>query len=175
MKAGLDALGWAYQDNTSAHDRPDLYIFRQVRGERVRVALELKEKRQPYRQRWADAAGVPERELLVLDEVAVRKLLAWAPRAALLFWDGTQTGPPYVLFTIVDLLCVPKVRVQRPIALNTSRLKAKWLLDRRHGRRLPDLGGALAVLARYVDAEMWDDLRRVEAHGAFVGEKVVTL
>ena len=175
VKAGLGTLGWEFQDNTTAHDRPDLYIFRQVRGERVRVALELKEKRQPYRPRWAEAAGIPEAELLVLDEVAVRKLLAWAPRATLLFWDETQPARPYVLFTIIDLLCVPKVRVQRPIALNSPRLKAKWLLDRRHGRLLADLNSAFAAIASYVDREMWDDLRRLETHRDFVGERVETL
>jgi len=175
VKAGLTALGWEFQDNTAEHDRPDLYIFRQVRDERVRIALELKEKRQSYRSRWAELSGVPEAGLLVLDEVAARKLLAYAPRAALLFWDETQTVRPYVLFTIVDLLCVPKVRVQRPIALNSPRLKAKWLLDRRHGRLLPDLGSAFAAIASYMERELWDDLLRLETHGNFVGERVETL
>jgi hypothetical protein len=175
VKAGLTTLGWEFQDNTTEHDRPDLYIFRRVRGEQVRVALELKEKRQPYRSRWAEAAGVPEPELFVLDEVAVRKLLAWAPRAVLLFWDETQPARPYALYTIIDLLCVPKVRVQRPIALNSPRLKAKWLLDRRHGRLLPDLNSAFTAIASYVDRELWDDLRRLETHGNFVGERVETL
>ncbi len=175
VKAGLGTLGWEYQDNTTEHDRPDLYIFRQVRGERVRVALELKEKRQPYRPRWAEVSGVPLAELLVLDEVAVRKLLAWAPRAVLLFWDETHPDRPYAFFTIIDLLCVPKVRVQRPIALNSPRLKAKWLLDRRHGRLLPDLNSAFAAIASYVDREIWDALRRLETHGDFVGERVETL
>lgn len=175
MMAGLAALGWEYQDNTTAHDRPDLYIYRQVRGERVRVALELKEKRQPYRDRWAEAAGVPQSELLVVDEVAMRKLVAWAPRALLLFWDATRPDRPYVLFTIIDLFCLPKVRVQRPISLNEPRLKAKWLLDRRHGLGLGDLNGAFAALARYVDRTLWDDLRRLEAHGDFIGERVDTL
>lgn len=175
VRAGLDALGWEYQDNTAAFDRPDFYIFRSVRGQRVRVALEVKEKRQPYRGRWAQVAGVPATELLILDEVAARKLLAWAPRAALLFWDETQSAQPYVLLTIVDLLCVPKVRVLRPIVRNSQQLKAKWLLDRRHGRLFADLNGALGALASYVDREMYDDLRRVDLHGSFVGERIETL
>ena len=175
VKAALTTLGWDFQDNTEGRDRTDFYIFRQVRGERVRVALELKEKRQPYRPRWAEVSGVPEPELLVLDEVAARKLLAWAPRAVLLFRDETQDAWPYVLFTIIDLLCMPKVRVQRPIALNSPRLKGKWLLDRRHGRLLADLNSAFATLASYVDRKMWDDLRRVEPHGDFVGERVEIL
>jgi hypothetical protein len=175
VKAALDTLGWEYQDNTAEHDRPDLYIFRRVRGERVRAALELKEKRQEYRGRWAELARVPEAELLVLDEVSARKLLAWAPRALLLFWDSTRPARPYVLFSIIDLLCVPKVRVQRPIALNDPRLKAKWLLDRRHGQTLADLNSVFAAVANYLDHRLWDDLRRVEVLGPFAGEVVETV
>jgi len=175
VMASLGELGWEFEDNTTSHDRPDLYLFRQARGERVRLALELKEKRQHYRDRWAELAGVPEVELLVVDEVALRKLVAWAPRAHLLFWDDTRPDRPYVLFSIIDLLCVPKVRVQRPITLNSPLLKAKWLLDRRHGQIMADLKTVLAALDRYVAQEMWDDMRRLKAHGDFVGEKVETL
>jgi hypothetical protein len=146
-----------------------------VRGKPVRAALELKEKRQPYRPRWAELARVPESELLVLDEVSARKLLARAPRAFLLFHDMTQPERPYVLFTVVDLFCMPKVRIQRAIALHDPRLKAKWLLDRRHGQAFAELNAAFAAMATYLDRRMMDDLRRVEPHGPFVGETVETL
>ena len=175
VMAGLDALGWEYQDNTAAHDCPDLYIYRQVRGKRLRVALELKEKRQSYRPRWAELARLPETELLVMDEVSARKLLAWAPRALLFFRDTTRPARPYVLFSIIDLFCAPKVRVQRPISLKSQRLKAKWLLDRRHGQDFADLNSGFAAMANYIDRGMLDDLRRLDAHGAFVGETVETL
>ncbi len=175
VKAGLAALGWEYEDATQAHDRPDLTFTRRVRGKVVRAALELKEKRQPYRQRWAELAGLPEPELLVLDEVAARKLLAWAPRAFLLFRDGTRPEQPYVLFTIIDLFCMPKVRVLRQINLREQKAKAKWLLDRRHGRACNTLNDAFALMATYLDREMLEQLRALEAHGEFVGEKVETL
>lgn len=175
VMAELQTLDWEYQDNTNDHDRPDLYLFRQVRSKKVQVALELKEKRQPYRSRWAELARLPETELLVVDEVSVRKLLAWAPRALLLFWDHTQPSRPYVLFSVIDLFCVPKVRVQRPIALNDHKVKAKWLLDGRHGRAYADLRGVLAYIVNYLDHGMVTDLRRLEAHGDFVGETVETL
>lgn len=175
VKAGLDALGWTYEDNTTAHERPDITFVRQVRGQAVRAALELKEKRQPFRPRWAELAGLPETELLVLDEVSARKLLARAPRALLLFHDITRPELPYVLYTIIDLFCLPKVRVQREIALQDRRMKAKWLLDRRHGRVFAHLNAAFAAIATYLDRTMLDDLRRVEPHGPFLGEQVLTL
>ncbi len=175
VKAGLAALGWEYEDETAAHDRPDITFLRRVRGNTVRAALELKEKRQPYRPRWAALAGVPEPELLVLDEVSARKLLARAPRAFLLFRDVTRPAQPLVLYTIIDLFCLPKVRVRREIALHAQRDKAKWLLDRRHGRACPDLNVAFAAMATYLDRDMLDQLRALEAHGDFVGERVETL
>ncbi len=49
MKAELDALGWEYTDNTSAFDQPDFLVFRTIKGKRVRIAFELKDKRQAYR------------------------------------------------------------------------------------------------------------------------------
>ncbi|OQA42117.1 MAG: hypothetical protein BWY52_02330 [Chloroflexi bacterium ADurb.Bin325] len=175
VKAELDLLGWPYTDNTAAHERADLYFTRQVRGRAVRAALELKEKRQRYRPRWAELAGVPEAELLALDEVAARKLLAVSPRAFVLFHDATRADRPYVLFTIVDLLCLPKVRVQRGINLHSPRMKAKWLLDARHGRGFGGLREAMSALANYLDRGLGDDLRRVGPHGPFAGESVETL
>jgi len=175
VKAGLAALGWEYEDATAAHDRPDITFTRRVRSKIVRAALELKEKRQPYRQRWAELAGLPEPELLVLDEVAARKLLARAPAAFLLFRDGTRPEQPYVLFTIIDLFCMPKVRVLRQLNLRERTAKAKWLLDRRHGRACADLNTAFALMATYLDRDMLVQLQALDAHGTFVGEKVETL
>ena len=175
VKARLLALGWQLEDHTSDHDHPDLGFLRTVRGKSVRAALELKEKRQPLRDRWVELAGVPEHVLLVLDEVSARKLLARAPRAFLLFHDLTQPEWPYVLFTIIDLFCLPKVRVQRPINLNGPRMKGKWLLDRRHGQAFANLNGVFAAMATYLDRRMMDDLWRVEPHGPFTGETVETL
>lgn len=175
VKAGLAALGWEFEDETAAHDRPDITFLRRVRGNTVRAALELKEKRQPYRLRWAELAGVPEPELLVLDEVSARKLLARAPRAFLLFRDATRSDQPLVLYTVIDLFCMPKVRVRREIALHEQRGKAKWLLDRRHGRACADLNAAFAAMATYLDRDMLAQLRALEAHGDFVGERVETL
>jgi hypothetical protein len=175
VKAALDALGWQYQDNTEYFERPDLYLLRSVRGKQVRAALELKDKRQHYRSRWAELAGVPEPELLVLDEVAARKLLGCAPRSLVLFWDRTRSDRPYVLFTIFDLFCAPKRRAQRPINLRSERVKAKWLLDARHGRSFTDLNQVFAFVANYLAHGLLADLRRLEPHGPFTDENVETL
>lgn len=175
MKAELDALGWEHADNTHEYDQPDFYVYRTIRGKRVRIAFELKDKRQSYRPAWGEKAHVPEAELLIVDEVAVRKLLAWSPRAFLLFKDLTRPAQPYVLYTVLDLLCLPRVRVQRPISHQEKRLKAKWLLDRRHGRAFSELRDVLVYASTYLARGLYDDLRRLEPHGPFVGETIETL
>ncbi|MGE5602784.1 MAG: hypothetical protein ACM30E_07020 [Nitrososphaerales archaeon] len=175
VKAALDRMRWRYQDFTSSHDLPDLVLLHTVGDERVNVALELKEKRQRYRPRWEELARLPESDVLALDEVAARKLLPFAPYAFLLYHDATGRGRPYVLYSILDLMCAPKVRVQRPINLHSERLKGKWLLNRRHGRPFSGLNDTLLELRAYVNNELPNDLRGLGAHGRYDGEVVETL
>jgi hypothetical protein len=102
-------------------------------------------------------------------------LLPFAPYAFLLYHDATGRGRPYVLYSILDLMCAPKVRVQRPINLHGERLKGKWLLNRRHGRPFSGLNDTLLELLSYVDDELANDLRGLGAHGRYDGEVVETL
>jgi hypothetical protein len=111
----------------------------------------------------------------VQDEVSARLLLAYAPRAFLLFWDHTTPERPYVLFSIVDLFCMPRRRVRRPIHRNQAMYKAKWLLDRRHGHSFAHLRDAFAHIKNFLARDLSDDLRRIDIHGDFIGETVETL
>ncbi len=172
VREQLDTLRWEYGDETEALHRPDFIVTLPVRGKQLGVALEVKEKRQHYRGRWAQLAGIPEAELLVLDEVSARTLLRHAPRAFLLFCDHTHAEQPYVLFSVLDLYCAPRRRVQRPIHRNSPRLKAKWLLDRRHGRAFHRLRDVFAYIATYLARDLDKDLRRLEPYGDFAGEEV---
>jgi hypothetical protein len=175
VKAALNVMRLRFQDFTSAHDMPDLVLLATVGDQRVNVALELKEKRQRYRQRWEQLAQIREEDLFALDEVAVRKMLGFAPYAFLLYHDGTGRGRPYVLYSILDLMCAPKVRVQRPINLRHERLKAKWLLNRRHGRAYAGLNDALIDLVAYLERDLANDVRGLGPHGRYEGENVETL
>lgn len=175
VKAVLNRMRWRFQDFTSSHDLPDLVLAHTAGNQRVNVALELKEKRQRYRPRWGELARLPESDVFALDEVAARKLLPFAPYAFLLYHDATGRGRPYVLYSIIDLMCAPKVRVQRPINLHEERLKAKWLLNRRHGRPFNSLNDTLPELLAYVGDELTNDLHGLGVHGRYDGEIVETL
>lgn len=175
VKAALNLMRWRFQDYTSSHDKPDLIVLHSIGEDRVNVALELKEKRQRYRPRWEELARLREQDVLALDEVAARKLLPFAPYSFLLYHDATGRGRPYVLYSILDLMCAPKVRVQRPINLHSERLKGKWLLNRQHGRAFSGLNDALIELREYINRELGNDLNGLGAHGRYDGEVVETL
>ena len=175
VKAALNVMRLRYQDFTASHDMPDLVLLTTAGGQRANVALELKEKRQRYRGRWEQLAQIPEEDLFALDEVAVRKLLGFAPYAFLLYHDETGRGRPFVLYSILDLVCAPRVRVQRPINLRNERLKAKWLLNRRHGRAYAGLNDALLDLVAYLERDLARDVLGLGPHGRYEGENVETL
>jgi len=164
IKAQLETLGWPFRDQTVAHHRPDFLVKLPLRRKEVVVALEAKEKRQHYREGWTSLAGFAEEHLLVQDEVSARTLLAHAPHAFLLFWDHLNEAEPYVCFTLLDLFCQPKVRLERPIHRNSPRLKAKWLLDRRNGRAFPHLRAVFAFINTYLARDLADELRALGPH-----------
>lgn len=172
IKAQLEMLNWRYQDQTDAHHRPDFLLKLPLRRNERVVALEAKEKRQHYRDKWVELAGFAEEFLLVQDEVSARMLLRHAPAAFLLFWDHTQEAEPYVCFTVLDLFCQPKVRIERPIQRNSPRLKAKWLLDRRNGRGFRQLRDVFAFMNTYLARDLDDELRALQPHRPGIGEVV---
>ena len=172
IKAQLDMLGWAWQDRTADHHSPDFHIELLMRKRSVVVALEAKEKRQHYRAGWVERAGIAEEYLLVQDEVSARVLLPYAPRAFLLFWDHLNQAEPYVCFTILDLFCQPRVRLERPIHRNSPRLKAKWLLDRRNGRSFRHLRAVFAFINTYLARDLAEELRALQPHRPGVGEVI---
>jgi hypothetical protein len=75
----------------------------------------------------------------------------------------------YAFISVMDLLLVPKVRVNR----NTSptHMKGKWLLDMGNGVMAKDLATVLSAASRYV-ASVSDVLQETACVGVFHGEVV---
>lgn len=155
-------------DSTDSFDEIDFELG--CRGRRL--FLEVKEKRQHYREAWTEASGIPEAALFILDELAARKIILRAPRAYLLVND-LLTGSIRV-FGALELLTVPKVRVNRSIDGGVATFKGKWLIDTRNGEESKTLPDALSFVKRRASSEeeMWSSLA---CHGRYEGETIPRL
>ena len=155
-------------DSTDSYDEIDFELG--CRGRRL--FLEVKEKRQHYRDAWVEAAGVPEETLFILDELAARKIILRAPRAYLLAND-LLTGSIRV-FGALELLTIPKVRVNRSIDGGVATFKGKWLIDLRNAEQTASLADALSFIKRRASSEdeMWGSLA---CFGRYDGETIPRL
>ena len=155
-------------DSTDSFDEVDFELG--CRGRRVFV--EVKEKKQRYRDAWVDASGIAEEDLFILDELSARKIILRSPRAYLVVHD--ENSERIVLYGSLELLTIPKVRVNRSIDGGVATYKGKWLIDFRHGEAFASVPEALVSIKRRCSSEdeAW---RSLACHGRYPDEVVVRL
>jgi hypothetical protein len=155
-----------YSDDTTSFKKPD-FTFRVAK--KALFFLEVKEKLQPYNPRnWP--AFAPEAELFILDDLTVRKCIAYAPRAGVLVRDNTQGN--YRFFSVVDLTLMPKMRVNRAIQRQRLEWKGKWLINLQNGAAAASLGQAFAHIRRYADDLSSILFERHACFGNYIGEQI---
>lgn len=137
-----------------------------------RIFLEVKEKRQRYRDGWVEASTTPEANLFILDELAARKVILRSPRAYVLVRDHLVGR--FVVFGALELITLPKSRVNRSIDGGVATFKGKWLIDLRHGESWATLPEAFAFIKRRSSSEeeLWKSLA---CHGRYDGEQILRL
>lgn len=139
-------------------------------GRKRYFSFDAKEKRQHYNlKNWPDA-GIGEEHLFIIDDLAARRVLVFAPNAGLVIRDNLRRL--YFLFTVVDLFLMPKVRVNRQLGVNPPLLKGKWLIDLRNGQHYPDLAAVFAGIAAYLDQRELIFSKELACFGAYVGETI---
>lgn len=150
-------------DSTESYDEVDFELG--CRGRRV--FLEIKEKRQRYREAWLEASGVKQEVLFILDELSARKIILRAPRAYLLVKDQVQDS--LVLFGALELITLPKTRINRSINGGVATFKGKWLIDLRHGKHCEALTEVFDLIKRRSSSEeeLWSSLA---CHGRYEDE-----
>jgi hypothetical protein len=140
-------------------DRSGLPLFR----------LDVKEKRQRYNmQNWP--AFAPEADLLILDDLTVRKCLAYAPQSGILVRDNLVQR--YIFFSVIDLALMPRQRVNRPINRNQPEQKGKWLINARNGQIAPSLHRCMDHLRDYLDQLDTTILTSTPCYGTYVDETI---
>lgn len=163
-----------YVDNTAATNKPDFILNVGPR----KIAIELKEKRKPYNlNNWLafkDIGVVDERHAFIEDELSVRRLIYFGPYSHLIIKDVAQGD--LRLFSLLDLFCAPRVRVNRPV-YDSGNYKGKWLLGLRNATQFvaPDkLLRSVVANANKLDKYygVGDDAQAyiMSCHGTYHGE-----
>jgi hypothetical protein len=131
--------------------------------------LDVKEKIQKYQTaNWPKT--MPESEMFILDDLSVRKCLAYAPNSGILIRDNLNSQ--YYFFSVVDLALMPKTRVNRQINKNQQGQKGKWVINLRNGIGFSSSEDAIDYLNKFIgemDTVLFDAL---ECYGSYVNEKV---
>jgi hypothetical protein len=161
----------AFVDNTGSLETLDFTLAT------ADIHFDVKEKKQRVNvHNWQGAEAIPEEHLFLLDDLAARKILLKSPRSFLLVQDCSRRPLTYYVFSIVDLLCMPKRRVNRALARTDgpTALKGKWYLDLRHGARHESLDAALSYMQEY--PKQFDVVFKshIACWGTYAGEEVRT-
>jgi hypothetical protein len=123
------------------------------------LEVELKTKRQIYRGWERYRPDVSEKDLLILDELALRKLVDAGRYAFLLVRD--IPGNRWAVWSTHDLVMTPKSRVTRRLAVGSGAVKGKVLISFADDAHLSaDLARAIDFIVdtmRIIDSR-WQDI-----------------
>ena len=135
-------------------------------------SFDAKEKRQRYRlDHWPETT-IPEEHLFIVDDLAARKVLAFAPNSGLVVRDNVRGH--YFLYTVVDLYLMPKQRLNRTIEKDVRKLKGKWLVDLRNGQVGASMADIFTAINTYLDTRPTIFQTNLACYGSYVGENVET-
>lgn len=166
VKLFLSSRGVAFHDRSDSFKHPDFTIL--SHGVPY-FYLEVKEKRQRYNMNhWP--AYVDEVNLFILDDLTVRKCLAYAPKSGILVRDNIHNR--YTFLPIVDLALMPRLRVNRPIHQNAPALKGKWLINLNHGSNAESIEAVFPKIRQYVEASDRILFETIECYGHYEGEEI---
>jgi hypothetical protein len=117
-------------------------------GTQYRFHFDAKEKRQVYNMNNWQIENVPQEHLFIIDDLAARKVLGYAPKSGIIIRDNLRKK--YFLFTILDLFLMPKKRANRSIRKNIETFKGKWLLDFRNVKMSDSLDEIFNEIKKYL-------------------------
>ncbi len=168
IKAFLKAQQLTYRDNSSSFKRLDFSV---PINDKLIFYFDAKEKRQHYNlKNWEIPSKEAEAHTFIIDDLAARKILAYAPYSGMLVRDNLQDA--YYFFSVLDLFLMPKKRVNRPIQKEKQALKGKWLIDLRNGTRCESLQESWHCILQYLDKREDLFLNILECYGNYTGEHI---
>lgn len=157
-----------FEDNSKSLSKLDFGFG--DREKKTYFCFDAKEKRQHYNLHNWHEVNIPEPYLFIIDDLAARKILAFAPNSGLVVRDNLNQD--YYFFSVVDLYLMPKKRVNRVIKKQVTALKGKWLIDLRNGTRCDRLSVIFAAVESYLSDRETIFLHALGCYGNYYGEEV---
>lgn len=167
IKTYLQKKQIRFTDSTASHSEIDFLL------PELRIALDAKEKTQPFAMKNWGNVPILQENLFIIDDLAARKLLLHAPLSFVLIKDSSSDHAAYFVYSIVDLLCIPKRRVNRPIERIVKALKGKWLLDLRDAAIFDELSDALEYIIKYKSKFPRIFSKHISCWGKYPSEEVL--
>lgn len=157
-----------YEDHTTSLKKLD-FNFGDPKAKTF-FCFDVKEKRQRYTKQHWQQLEIPEPHLFILDDLAARKILVFAPNSGLVIRDNVQQK--YYFYSVVDLFLMPKIRVNRVIKKQVEARKGKWLIDLRNGRAGDNLSRIFEAIDSYLKDRENIFLHTLECYGNYYGEEI---
>ena len=167
IKAFLKINDLAYKDNSSSYKRLDFSV--QLDDKWV-FHFDAKEKRQHYNHKNWQLTSQSEPHTFIIDDLAARKILAYAPYSGMVVRDNLLSG--YYFFSVVDLFLMPKTRVNRPIFKEKKALKGKWVIDLRNGLKCDSLDQIFQLFKKYIEKREDLFVNILDCYGDYEGEDI---
>ena len=168
VKSFLTSQKISFVDGTTSKTALDFFLPSQ------RIYFDAKEKAQPISMKnWTEARTTQE-NLFIMDDLAARKLLRHAPLSFCLIKDSSNFPVLYYIYSIVDLFCIPKKRVKRPIEKLVKTFKGKWLLDLRDAAAFDELSDAMNYMLSYEKKFALIFNKHIDCWGKYPSEEIKT-
>ena len=155
-----------FTDFTSSHTAPDFHLTRRD------IYIDAKEKCQQFTMSNWREARMPQENLFIIDDLAVRKLLLHAPNSFVIIRNSSIDPPMHYVYSIVDFLCMPKKRCRRTISKTITTVKGKWLIDLRDAAAFATLDEAMHYILRYAEKHPAIFETHLDCWGNYRSEKV---
>lgn len=166
IKSYLTLHNEPFSDLSASHTALDFYLSRH------NIHIDAKEKRQRFSMKNWKEARIPQEQLFIIDDLAVRKLLLHAPHSFTVIKDSSVSPAMYFVYSIVDFLCIPKVRCRRPIRRTIVAFKGKWIIDLRDAAAFETLGDSIRYITAYKKKHPAIFENHIDCWGKYPSERV---
>ncbi len=158
-----------FTDNCTSYKKLD-FTFNNFFNER-NLHVDVKEKRQKISiLNWPSIAEDKEAYAFIIDDMAVRKTIAYAPYSGLIIRNNLTMY--YYWLSVMDLGMMPKQRVNRPIEKNELHYKGKWIIDLRNAIAKNTLDEIFDVIKLYCEDVFNISTRHLPCYGNYINENI---